>query len=436
MSNFHPTPSHIVDVLRKHLPRNFKRVLEPSVGEGDLLGLVKGRFNEISEISLIDIDSKKINSLRALYPFSRAECCDFLAWHNEGDRFDLILTNPPFSARPESWIETVNGKEPIEISFLRKCLSLLENKGTLIAIVPDSVVCSQRFQNFRKEIFSSFSVRYCYKLPEKTFGVIEGAFYALVVKSDRYSSLVRLRKLCDGEISEISVSAPCLSGSSFRLDYDYYAGVKNIADLEDYVVAEGVGVSANSLSARRGPVRHGYKSEGLVHTTSFRNGFWIPFSASKNLDIDDYVVVCKRVSRAANLSFGLIQRKELSKCTDCLIIIESFDLDPMRLLFFLRVLYANDVGMSVLLKGAGAKFIPVSVFYDMKVYDISLIFPEEFECFSKKYLSLLIDEVLAIEDLVFNKIMLRDGVSFIREISSLVRPSSESDTLSRCKKAV
>ena len=179
--NFHPTPPHIVEIIRRHIPkRKITNILEPAAGEGALLGALRKPLCNSCELVLLDIDNFKCELLRNISKQAHVINNDFLQHDFKDSKFDLIITNPPFSGRSEDWIDTSLGKAPLEGAFILKCLSLLSENGTLIAIVPDSLVNSIRHRKFR-EIFFEFNLKYCYQLPEKTFPRTEGRLMTMVV---------------------------------------------------------------------------------------------------------------------------------------------------------------------------------------------------------------------------------------------------------------
>lgn len=76
---------------------------------------------------------------------------DFLD-DNGTDRYKSILLFPPV------------GKKSRERSYLEKCLSLLDNKGKLIALVPQYMLKDNTFKELRERIISEYSLTAVFKL--------------------------------------------------------------------------------------------------------------------------------------------------------------------------------------------------------------------------------------------------------------------------------
>jgi len=100
--NFFPTPRNFVEYLReKYLYKDYKRILDPSAGKGDLLKPLmptnrhyyRGNSAKMEFFAIeIEPELQKILKLTEHMSFIGA---DFLAF-NDQIQFDLILMNPPF----------------------------------------------------------------------------------------------------------------------------------------------------------------------------------------------------------------------------------------------------------------------------------------------------------------------------------------------------
>lgn len=74
---FHPTPSFIVEIIRKHVPKTARTVLEPAVGEGALLSTFEKRNYQYT---LIDIDKSRLDALSTRLKSHSLIHADFIAW--------------------------------------------------------------------------------------------------------------------------------------------------------------------------------------------------------------------------------------------------------------------------------------------------------------------------------------------------------------------
>ena len=113
-----------VFTLIKNNPRT---ILEPSMGQGDLVDYVSHKNNnynfDLFEIDKTIIPLKSINEKNIHY-------CDFLTC-NIKNTYDTIIGNPPY-------VKTKKGN--LYIDFINKCYHLLNNNGELIFIVPSDFI--------------------------------------------------------------------------------------------------------------------------------------------------------------------------------------------------------------------------------------------------------------------------------------------------------
>lgn len=404
--HYHKTPQAVVRLARRHIPKSACKVLEPAVGEGALLeALYPSQLHK--ELTLVDIDHRRLDAIKAIYPELSLINADFIGWSESRNAptFDLIITNPPFSGRSENWIWFGGQKAPIEYAFFRRCVELLEKNGTLVAIVPDTLVNSSRLSTERAWIFSQGAITYSYQLPERIFDKIEGAFYLLVFKKGVRQQYVKLRSLTGQP--EIKVNKAILTSTDYRLDHSFYKSFKN---LNSFIPKNPLRLG-EICTVGRGPIRSNYKLVGNHHSNSFSEGFWRSFTSQKDSNL---CIAVKRVSRNAHLSFGFFQIQDIEKSTDCIVFIKAQDNELSKILFYLRVVMTNEDGKSLLLKGSGAKFIQVNDLKSMPYMDIAKLFPAEYENFTKAYNSFDINLCLDIERTVYSKLVWGDSVIALR----------------------
>lgn len=111
-------------------------ILEPSVGQGDLIQIIYNNNNNI-QFDMYEIDTK----IKMLDDIPKNVIYgDFL----EADvttKYKTIIGNPPF-------VRTTKGN--LYIDFIEKCYSLLENNGELIFIIPSDffkLTCASKLLN-------------------------------------------------------------------------------------------------------------------------------------------------------------------------------------------------------------------------------------------------------------------------------------------------
>ena len=97
-------------------------ILEPSAGEGDI---VKNCFGDIENVTMVELDPKLVERLKMEFEKCEIICGDFLKLKFDDKRFDLIVSNPPFTYTAE---------------FIEKCFDLLKPRGKMVFIVQDNTL--------------------------------------------------------------------------------------------------------------------------------------------------------------------------------------------------------------------------------------------------------------------------------------------------------
>lgn len=403
--HFHQTPADVVKLVKRHIPKKAKRILEPAVGEGALLDALQAKQFH-GDLTLVDIDARRLDAIKALHPQLSLINADFLRWSNDPQhaKYDLIITNPPFSNRAATWVQASESRAPIEYVFIERCIKLLEKGGTLIAIVPDSLINSERLVKGREWIFSQGMITFSYQLPDRIFHKIEGAFYLIVFKKAFKGSRTTLRNTDNQQ--DIKIEHHQLKTSGYRLDHSYY---RVLGELVRITPRNSIKISCISTIGR-GPIRNNYKRDGVHHSNSFDSGLWNSFRF--RLD-GELCIAIKRVARDAHLSIGLFLAKDIEHSTDCLIFLRAPQEKIFHLLFYLRTIFANSDGKALLLKGAGAKFISVNQLSDLPFFCVAEIFPNEFRDYIKYYLSADMDSCFAIEHSLYTKLIWGQKISLI-----------------------
>lgn len=126
-------------------------VADFAAGDGALLRAAAARWPRASLFGS-DIDEGAVRSINSLLPECTTALHDFLQKSGEsplsGRSFDLILLNPPFSSRGSTRYSTdvgnVNHSGSKALVFAAHALSFLAPGGEVIAILPASVLVSER----------------------------------------------------------------------------------------------------------------------------------------------------------------------------------------------------------------------------------------------------------------------------------------------------
>lgn len=403
---FYPTPDQIVKLIRKHIPGSVRTVLEPAVGEGALLDAL-GSLKEKVLLTLVEVDKKRIELIRTAFQSAHIVNDDFLHWstYQSDLKFDLIITNPPFSARKDHLVSFEGKRRPIEFAFIMRCLQMLSDKGTLIAIVPGSLMNSDNCEEFRALLLNKGNLKYVYQLPARSFSQTEGSFFLLVFKNSGTTHSVRLRHAELGKVSELNIPENVLMASKYRFDFLHYQGRNIFEQLYSNLPPLAWAELGNISRIKRGSFRSNYKDDHLIHTTSFSKDLVIGNLRKELLnDPNFYSVAVQRVSRNACFSFSLIENSLVNSCTDCVIVFSFSSMSPLRALFFLRGLFANDCGSRFLMKGTGAKFLSVNQLSSIRYFDLSGLYPEIFEIYSLAFYEGNLQKLRVLEQKVFFKL--------------------------------
>jgi adenine-specific DNA-methyltransferase len=123
LGQYFTTNKELKEKVFEFILNNPKKILEPSIGQGDLVELVKCRIPNI-KVDMYEIDSDiklldKVKKNKVIYG-------NFIN-ENIITKYKTIIGNPPY-------VRTKKGN--LYIDFINKCYNLLDDNGELIFIVP------------------------------------------------------------------------------------------------------------------------------------------------------------------------------------------------------------------------------------------------------------------------------------------------------------
>ncbi|MEO0214530.1 MAG: Eco57I restriction-modification methylase domain-containing protein [candidate division WOR-3 bacterium] len=158
------TPREIAEFMLDKINLDFPnlRILEPACGEGIFLEVLVNRLKGRSyEIHCVDIDKKALEiAQRKFYnnPNIKFFYMDFLKKF-KGFGYDIIISNPPYiriQNIPDGYKDFLfnnfkfcRGDTDIFYAFIEKSLRILNNKGYLAFIIPNSWLWSKAGEPFR-----------------------------------------------------------------------------------------------------------------------------------------------------------------------------------------------------------------------------------------------------------------------------------------------
>jgi hypothetical protein len=177
------TPENIVFQMQKYLP-NTGLCLEPSVGEGALIKGLKG------EIDVFDICNEYLKKIPASSKITKT-LGNFLTTEIL-KKYPRIISNPPFQKYqdiPEDLRTVIRSIHPclttgnidMYVAFLVKCLSLLDESGTFVAICPSTWIYNVSCRAFREYLYTNKYIKLIYDFgSEKVFPDV-GVYCSIVV---------------------------------------------------------------------------------------------------------------------------------------------------------------------------------------------------------------------------------------------------------------
>ena len=181
------TPDEIIQfMINIANPKKDSAILDPACGSGRFLltafdksqGINKNVYGievdkELSLLAKLNFIRKGINASNII---NTNTLSDFKQTHALGDKFDIILTNPPFSFNYSNQevldkYELGKGKksEQVDVLFVEKCLSFLKNTGKLLIVLPEGLLNLQKYKYFRDYIVKNSNVVASISLPAGSF---------------------------------------------------------------------------------------------------------------------------------------------------------------------------------------------------------------------------------------------------------------------------
>lgn len=275
MSSIHTLGQYFTtnSVLKEKLVEMIKNdptsILEPSIGQGDLINAVKERFPratfdmyEIDEtIELLDgIDKNKVHY------------GDFIK--NEiSKKYKTIIGNPPY-------VKTKKGN--LHIDFTDKCYELLDDNGELIFIVPSDFLKLTSSGKLLEKMMSNGSITHIYH-PNKE-NLFKNASVDVIIFRYCKNKFLQKTVLFNDEIKYITINSGFITFSIEKITEDR----KMISDYFDIYVGQ---VSGN---------------ENVLKNKKFGN---VDMLNGEN-DVDKYIMVNNFPTENEELNDYLLQHKE------------------------------------------------------------------------------------------------------------------------------
>ncbi len=152
-SDFYATPKWATEAILRTMPGWLKRhsildnrqgaisferkvrILEPCAGKGAIADVLR-KWYPLAEIHAVELDRKRFELLESAGSCDRVWCGDFAEWLGDGQPYDLILSNPPFT---------------IAMSIIERTLPLIHpNGGRAVHLLRQAILASNERAPFWK----------------------------------------------------------------------------------------------------------------------------------------------------------------------------------------------------------------------------------------------------------------------------------------------
>lgn len=241
-----------------------------------LEGKFRGRHHHLPSDAL-SLRVRSLLSAREISPPSVAVCNPPFLVPRWRKGYSQILEEAGFSGA----LPAISSTDAAVI-FLAQNLRLLANGGTLGIIVPDSLVCAEKYKCFRAALMEKYDIVQAIRLPRGSFVGTDALAHILVITNSRPSSdTVRLScfSTTHGILEEIKVAR---DQAIQRLDYTFHAA-KSSAKTSSKKLSD------ITLDLRRGNLNSAQvkaNSNFILHTTDITDdmsGQWIDFEGCSGI---------------------------------------------------------------------------------------------------------------------------------------------------------
>ncbi len=330
------------------------------------------------------------------------------------ERFDCIVMNPPFAARKEAWLPGKRAgltpcpaKIPLEAAFTLASIRLLKDGGTLLAILPSSIVSAVSGRWLRQFLFVHGHCKYVHELPPSTFAHVDGRVYIVVYAHGIRGQRVRLLNHDLRVPSRLELPSE-LAKDGTRLDFGYHESQSLVRRAQDVHPDLGWTQLGSLCDVFRGaansPAGKGY----AVHTTDAQGPFWAHSRRHRRVGHQDPRrvqrgdLLIKRVGLRSGLSLGMYIGSGNVGCTDCVFCLRPKPgQDGAAILFAGRVVLRHEQIARSLTRGIGASYLTQALLKEVQVpRRLAVAYQSQFRRYQRALLQRNTTEVIRIEDSV------------------------------------
>lgn len=383
------TPRDLSRIIASYCPIDATRILEPAVGQGNLLqALTETRNSRKSRVDCVDIDCDALALVDKRFGDSfgggvHPTCSDFLAAEFAEEKiYDFVLMNPPYGRSNDELVKHYCRRIGLprynfEGAFLSRAIELLRPGGLIAAVLPISVLNGQIFVAIRKQSQNFLRWRLCHELPNRTFSGTEARVAIVVLeKSKSQENREPMRLLNHSLESPVGVQISHRSaqeGISYRLDYTHYDAQNLLNRLAHRTQSYMWQTLGDFCSIDRGVWAPNKRSTRILHTGDRAGPIWCygRRKAGKEIRAKERVrwgdLLAVRVGRDLANSFGVYVGQEEIPFSDCVYRIRLRTQSPLRVLLAVRVVLGiHELGSAFEL-GVAAKYWTVNQIENLRI---------------------------------------------------------------------
>ncbi len=153
---------------------NPKSVIDICCGTGNILN----SFHDIKTVKGIDIYEQVIRLAQYINPENDYIAADTLIYDFGNIKYDLVVGNLPFGAKTFD-------KSSLEIELIKKGLTLLNDNGVAIFIVPDGLLANSWSAEFRRQLLTNFALDMVISLPNNIFPTMSIKTSVLIIRNGK-----------------------------------------------------------------------------------------------------------------------------------------------------------------------------------------------------------------------------------------------------------
>jgi tRNA1(Val) A37 N6-methylase TrmN6 len=420
------TPSSIVDVIAKHTPKNISQLLDPAVGEGSLLyPFINQNLKKLKRVVCIDIEGTALNQVYRRYYSKLGDSLelyqrDFIQWSskvkNQKSQFDCIVMNPPFCGRNDVLIKINMQAEfstlkenyryvPIEIAFIIRTIRLLKPYGKLFAVLPSSLITSERMGWVRKFMLKMGAVLCVHEFPRYSFKGVEGRTYLLIFNKFANQKKIIVSNWDSNSNTRMTIEKSDIINTN-RFDYEYHSAYRQYDEAIRCSPSLKWEKVINLLDIYRGSIDSPLSGKTAIHTSNYKCNRWECETGWSHHANDATInsiqkgdLLVKRVGRNCSQSIGIAPRIYGLACTDCIFILRPRDYKvSIPILLALRIIANSKFGAKLIERGVGAKYISTKSLLRLIIpYGAFKTNPQRFETYFKAVKSNDYNSMLRVE---------------------------------------